>query len=156
MGRRGLRVFFWGLSRRGLSTPHAHGRSKSFRRSKNTLSTVASLADHVSWQLSLLTDDGLIRKIGTAIIGNLNDDGYLVASIDEIAAMGGWPEVEVERVLAVIQDLDPIGVAARNLQECLLLQLRHLGFDGTPSETIVRDHIGPPAEAPAPRAFAVP
>ena len=109
---------------------------------ENTLSTVVSLADHVSWQLSLLTDDGLIRKIGTAIIGNLNDDGYLVASIDEIAAMGGWPEVEVERVLAVIQDLDPIGVAARNLQECLLLQLRHLGFDGTPSETIVRDHIG--------------
>ena len=108
---------------------------------ENTLSTVSSLADHVSWQLSLLTDDGLIRKIGTAIVGNLNDDGYLVASIDEIAAMGKWPETEVERVLAVVQELDPIGVAARNLQECLLLQLRHLGLENTPTEVIVRDHI---------------
>ena len=109
---------------------------------ENTLSTVSSLSDHVTWQLSLLSDDDLIRQIGTAIIGNLDDDGYLVASIEEIAAMGSWPEAEVERVLAIVQDLDPIGVAARDLQECLLLQLRHLGLDNTPSEVIVRDHIG--------------
>ena len=108
---------------------------------ENTLSTATSLSDHLTWQLSLLTSDQMLREIGTAIVGNVDDDGYLVASIDEIAAMGDWPEAEVERVLAVVQAFDPIGVAARDLQECLLIQLKHLGLENTPSEIIVRDHI---------------
>ena len=108
---------------------------------ENTLSTATSLSDHLTWQLSLLTSDQMLREIGTAIVGNVDDDGYLVASIDEIAAMGDWPEAEVERVLAVVQAFDPIGVAARDIQECLLIQLKHLGLENTPSEIIVRDHI---------------
>ena len=108
---------------------------------ENTLSTVTSLTDHLTWQLSALADDEEFQAIGAAIIGNLDSGGYLVASIDELATMGGWPEPEVERVLAVVQAFDPIGVAARDLQECLLLQLRHLGLEGTPSEVIVRDHL---------------
>ena len=109
---------------------------------ENTLSTVSSLSDHLLWQLSARADDELTRKIATAIIGNIDDDGYLVASTDEIIAMGGWPESDVERALAIVQQLDPIGVAARTLQECLLLQLKHLGLENTYSNTIVRDHIG--------------
>ena len=62
-----------------------------------------------------------------------------MASIDELAGMGAWPPGEVEQVLQLVQAFDPIGVAARDLQECLLLQIRHLGLEGTPSETIVRD-----------------
>src|ERR1700747_2383081 len=58
---------------------------------ENTLSTSSSLADHLLWQLSMQTDDALMREIGSAIIGNLDDDGYLVASVDEIASMGPWP-----------------------------------------------------------------
>ncbi len=108
---------------------------------ENTLSTSSSLADHLMWQLSVRTDDELLREIGVAVIGNLDEDGYLVASIEEIAAMGSWPETEVERMLALVQGFDPVGVAARDLQECLLLQLRHLGFEGTRSETIVREHL---------------
>ena len=110
---------------------------------ENTLSTQSSLADHLMWQLSLQArdDDLLVREIGSAIIGNLDDDGYLVASIDEIAAMGSWPVVVVERALRVVQGFDPIGVAARGLQECLLLQIEHLGLGGTASETIVREHL---------------
>ena len=53
---------------------------------ENTLSTSTSLADHLVWQLSLQTDDDAVREIGMAIVGNLDDDGYLVASVDEIAA----------------------------------------------------------------------
>ena len=109
---------------------------------ENTLSTSTSLSDHMMWQLSLVTDDELVRNIGAAIVGNLNDDGYLAASIDEIVAMGDWSESEVERVLKVVQAFDPIGVAARDLRECLLLQLRHLGLDDMLTATIVRDHIG--------------
>jgi RNA polymerase sigma-54 factor len=108
---------------------------------ENTLSTAASLSDHLLWQLSLQTDDEQLREIGGAIIGNLDNDGYLVASVEEIAAMGDWTVADVERALQQIQQFDPIGVAARDLQECLCLQLRHLGLEGTPTEKIVTDHL---------------
>src|SRR6185437_8927419 len=100
-----------------------------------------SLADHLLWQLAPQTDDPQQREIGGAIVGNLDDDGYLVASLDEIAAMGPWPTEAVENVLRIVQGFDPIGVAARDLQECLLLQIRHLSLDGTPTEKIVTDHL---------------
>jgi len=83
----------------------------------------------------------MVRDVGQAIIGNLDDDGYLVASVDEIAAMGGWPLAEVERVLSMVQQFDPVGVAARDLQECLTVQLRHLGLGDTPTERIVTEHL---------------
>jgi RNA polymerase sigma-54 factor len=108
---------------------------------ENTLSTAGSLSDHLLWQLSLQTNDELLVEIGEAIIGNLDDDGYLVASVEEIAAMGDWPLAEVERALQHIQTFDPIGVAARDLQECLWLQLRHIGLEGTPSEKIITEHL---------------
>src|ERR687896_73176 len=110
---------------------------------ENTLSTAASLSDHLLWQLSLQTkpEDEALKEIGNAIIGNLDDDGYLVASVEEIAAMGDWPVGDVERALQHVQTFDPIGVAARDLQECLWLQIRHLGLEGTPTEKIVTEHL---------------
>ena len=108
---------------------------------ENTLSSSASLSDHLLWQLSMQTDDPLVREIGEAIIGNLDDDGTLVATVEELASMGPWAIEEVERALSVIQGFDPVGVAARDLQECLLLQLRHHGHAGTPSERIVSEHM---------------
>src|SRR6476661_9265191 len=63
---------------------------------ENTLSSAASLSDHLLWQLSLQTDDDVLKGIGRAIIGNLDDDGYLVASVEEIAAMAEWPVSDVE------------------------------------------------------------
>ena len=110
---------------------------------ENTLSTAASLSDHLLWQLSLQTkpeEEGL-KEIGAAIIGNLDDDGYLVASVEEIAAMGDWPVATVERALQHVQTFDPIGVAARDLQECLWLQIRHIGLEGSPAEKIVTEHL---------------
>src|SRR6187431_1214757 len=108
---------------------------------ENTLSSAGSLADHLMWQLSLQTSDENLREIGGAIIGNLDDDGYLVASVEEIAAMGDWPVADVEKALQHLQTFDPIGVAARDLQECLWLQIRHLGLEGTPTEKIVTEHL---------------
>ena len=108
---------------------------------ENTLSTSTSLTDHLMWQLSMQSDDPLIREIGGAIIGNLDDDGYLVASFDELAAMGPWPVGDVERALKTVQGFDPVGVAARDLQECLLLQLSHVGLQGTITEKIVMEHL---------------
>jgi RNA polymerase sigma-54 factor len=108
---------------------------------ENTLSSAASLSDHLLWQLAMQTEDEGVKEIGGAIIGNLDDDGYLVASVEEIAAMGEWPVAEVEKALQHVQTFDPIGVAARDLQECLWLQIRHLGLEGTPSEKIVTEHL---------------
>jgi len=108
---------------------------------ENTLSTGQSLADHLLWQLSMQSDDDRLRAIGEAIIGNLDDDGYLVATVEELAAMGPWSQEDVERSLRLVQGFDPIGVASRDLQECLLLQLRHLGMSGTPAERIVTEHM---------------
>jgi RNA polymerase sigma-54 factor len=108
---------------------------------ENTLSTGQSLTDHLLWQLSMQTDDPVTRAIGEAIIGNLDDDGYLVATVDELGSMGPWPREEVERALSLVQRFDPVGVAARDLQECLLLQLRHEGHGGTPAERIVTEHM---------------
>src|SRR4026209_1186641 len=108
---------------------------------ENTLSSSASLSDHQLWQLSMQTDDPSLREIGEAIIGNLDDDGYLVATVEELAAMGPWATEDVEQALAMEQAFDPVGVASRDLQECLLLQLHHLGMAGTPPERIVADHM---------------
>ena len=114
---------------------------------ENTLSTTSSLADHLEWQLSLQATDETTRTIGDAIIGNLDDDGYLVASVDEIALMGNWSPDQVEAALRLMQGFDPIGVAARDLQECLWLQLRHIGLEGTPGRA---DRHRAPADAPEP------
>ena len=108
---------------------------------ENTLSSTGSLADHLMWQLSLQTEDDRMREIGGAIIGNLDDDGYLVASVEEIAAMGDWPVTDVEKALQHIQTFDPHGVAARDLQECLWLQLKFLGLEATPTEKVVTEHL---------------
>ena len=134
-------AYFFGEYLENGYRPRAPREVKELPPIENTLATGSSLADHLTWQLSVQTHDELLQIIGTAIIGNLDDDGYLRASIDEIAAMGNWPEADVERVLSLVHAFDPIGVAARDLQECLLLQLRHLGLEKTPSEVIIRDHL---------------
>lgn len=121
--------------------PRAPQEVKELPPIENTLSTSSSLTDHLEWQLSLQAADDTLREIGDAIIGNLDDDGYLVASVDEIASMGPWPVDKVEAALTLIQTFDPIGVAARDLQECLTLQLRHLHLEGTPTEKIVSEHL---------------
>src|SRR2546423_7115718 len=70
--------------------PRAPQEVKELPPIENTLSTSTSLTDHLMWQLSMQTDDAITRDIGAAIIGNLDDDGYLVASFDELAGVGTW------------------------------------------------------------------
>jgi RNA polymerase sigma-54 factor len=108
---------------------------------ENTLTESPDLYDHLSWQLNMSVSDELVLEIGEAIIHNLDADGLLRASVEEIANMGPFPEAEVERALDIIQALDPPGVAARDLTECLRLQLKHLGLEGSPTDVMVRDHI---------------
>lgn len=108
---------------------------------ENTLSGKQSLSDHLTWQLDLSTSSEVAKEIGRAIIGNINEDGYLRASLAEIEQLSGHEEDEVKATLRLIQAFDPVGVGARDLIECLVLQLHHLGEEGTAAETIVREHL---------------
>jgi RNA polymerase sigma-54 factor len=83
-----------------------------------------SLADHLTEQLSLSPADAAERRAGEEIIGNVDDDGYLRATVAELVERTGLAAEVVERGLALVQAFDPPGVAARNLRECLLIQLR--------------------------------
>ena len=107
---------------------------------ENTLTRPPNLTDHLTWQLSMSDASPLVKEIGAFIIGNIDEDGYLRASNDEIAASGNYDMAEVEKAVTAIQSLDPIGVGARDLRECLLLQLEFLEIDVPYVEEIVRDH----------------
>lgn len=121
----------------GGSIPGAGRAAENLAEIENTLTTNGSLSEHLLSQLSLRSADNESREIGTAIIGNLDSDGYLVASCEEIANMGSWSRVQVEHVLTIVQTFDPIGIAARSPEECLILQIPHCGLEGTISESIV-------------------
>jgi len=108
---------------------------------ENTLSKSVSLEDHLIWQLRLsgLTDRE--KSIGAYIIGNLDGNGYLEVSLEEICQATDAEPPEAERVLKEIQRFDPIGVAARDLRECLLIQLESLSLEGTLAARLVSDHL---------------
>lgn len=108
---------------------------------ESTLTRAPQLTDHLEWQLGMEDLSEREAEIGDAIIGNIDDDGYLVASIEELMAMGPYGEDEVLAVLRRVQNLDPVGVAARDLKECLLLQMHHLNLAGSITESMVIDAL---------------
>ncbi len=85
-----------------------------------------TLADHLMWQLGLALDTDEEKYIGSCIIGNIQNDGYLRIEHEELLEICQAPEEDVLRVLSVVQTFDPTGVGARNLQECLAIQARAL------------------------------
>ncbi len=93
---------------------------------EQTMENPARLEDHLLWQLRLSSEDEEEKTIGLVLIGNLDEDGYLRTSIEEVAEEASVSVKKVDSVLSLIQTFDPIGVAARDLRECLLIQLRHL------------------------------
>lgn len=91
-----------------------------------------TLEGHLLWQLRLSTLSDAQKEIGEVIIGNLAPSGYLQASLEEIAQMAGVSPDEVRIVLERVQLCDPVGVAARDARECLLIQLKSLNYDRDP------------------------
>ncbi len=108
---------------------------------ENILRSVLSLTDHLDEQLRFATEDTVVRRIGNEIIGNLDEDGYLRVELEEIAKRYDVGVAAVEKVLAVVQGFDPPGVAARNIQECLLIQLRTDPDPDPVSVEIVEEHF---------------
>ena len=108
---------------------------------ENFLTKSTTLFDHLLWQLQLshLTEEE--KEAGLWIIGNLDDDGYLKASLEEFVNESGMPLENVEEVLKKIQQFDPVGVASRDLKECLLIQLSQISPRDSIAEKIVQEHL---------------
>ncbi len=100
-----------------------------------------SLQEHLEHQLALAGISEKDHQLGGLIIGNINDDGFLTQDIEELAASAASDPAHMRDILALIQDLDPVGVGTRNLKECLLLQLERLGQGDSLAARIARDHL---------------
>lgn len=100
------------------------------------------LYDHLLWQLRLSDAGEKIKQIGEIIIGNIDENGYLRATDEEISEAAHAETEEVRSAITLVQGFDPPGIAARNLQECLLLQLSALHLTGSLVEQIVLNNMG--------------
>ena len=111
---------------------------------EDNLSPGRSLPDHLMWQLGFLEVSDADRSAGSLIIGNLSDDGYLDEDLVVIAEESGVSEERVEAVLRIIQEFDPIGVATRDLSECLMVQARVAGVTDKLVLAIIDRYLGRP------------
>src|SRR5439155_10374077 len=105
------------------------------------LSSPAGLTEHLTWQLSVTICSDSVRDLVESIIGNLDENGYLMASTEELTQNGKFSQDDLDDALAVVQDFDPIGVGARDLRECLLLQLKAFDPQNTLAQQIVSEHL---------------
>ena len=108
---------------------------------ENFISPKTTLYSHLMWQLQVSDLDEIQRQIGRYIIGNIDSNGYLKTSIDNIMNFTHRPRNEVLTVLDIVHDFDPIGVGARDNRECLLIQLRFQGLGGSIAEKILNDYL---------------
>lgn len=139
--------------RRVGDTEYPSASQDEFPSYDQTVVKAQSLDEHLQWQLSLSGLDDAEKAIGRMILGNIDEEGYLRASGAEIAAEAGVPAEQVESVLGYIQTFDPPGVAARDLQECLLIQLgsldrifgtvdgRRVRLKGSLVESMIKSHL---------------
>jgi len=109
---------------------------------ENSLTKKISLEDHLIWQLRLSKISEREEAIGLYMIGNLDENGYLGISLEEVCKATGSSPEEAEAVLKRIQFFDPVGVAARDLRECLLAQLESLELRDSLAARIVADYLG--------------
>jgi len=98
-------------------------------RLENVVSTSGGLSEHLQWQLHLLDLSPLIIEVCEFIIGNLDEDGFLRANDEEIIRGTGCDGARVVEALAVVRSLDPPGIAAAGLQDCLAAQIEYLMMD---------------------------
>ncbi|MBY0471330.1 RNA polymerase factor sigma-54 [bacterium] len=108
---------------------------------ENALTKTTTLEDHLTWQLSMIALKDDEKKLGELIIGNLSDDGYLNVALDELSKEAKMELEDAEEVLKIVQTFDPVGVASRNLQECLATQAKFLNPRQPIVEKIIEKHL---------------
>jgi len=108
---------------------------------ESTLTRGTSLFDHLEWQLKLSHFSREEDGVAMLIIGNLTPDGYLEEPLEELAEEAGVTVEVAEAVLTRLQEFDPVGVAARSLEECLMIQAKHIGADDDVVVGILKRHL---------------
>ncbi len=101
-----------------------------------------SLIDHLGWQLAMAPCTPEIRDLAEKIIGNLDADGFLDLTLEELCETEKCTMEQAQAALALVQGFDPVGVAARDLKECLLLQLKPFKRDVSLERQLVEEHLG--------------
>src|SRR6185369_13002628 len=96
---------------------------------ENTLAEQPDLSEYLDWQLGMSSATGAVREVGKFLIGNIDEDGYLQVSRDEIATAGPWTSEDVDAALEIVRGFDPPGICAYDLPDCLRRQVKALGIE---------------------------
>ncbi|MEA4926434.1 MAG: RNA polymerase factor sigma-54 [Syntrophomonadaceae bacterium] len=123
---------------RDIGMPSGEATHKTF---DNFLTERPSLYEHLQFQLNLACKSPEDLLVGQYIIGNIDSHGYLCVEPEEIAAATGASCDIIEKVTTLVQSFHPHGVGARNLKECLLIQLKYYGRQNTLAEVIIANHL---------------
>ena len=105
------------------------------------LSHTESLSEHLEWQLNMLDVSGSMLEACISIIGNLDSDGRLTATIEDISSMSKCTIETAEKARGIVMKLDPVGCGAFDVKECLLAQLESNGEGESLAYELVRDHL---------------
>ena len=105
------------------------------------LSSAPDLFDHLIWQLRMSKESEEIREVAELIIGNIDENGYLRISDEEVSELSNSDMETVKKAVALIQSFDPPGIAARDVKECLQLQLRSMNMQGTLAESLIINNL---------------
>src|SRR6266568_672825 len=107
---------------------------------ENTLSKPPGLQEYLTWQLSMSDASARVREIATYLIGNVDEDGYLRVSREEIQAGGFADKAEIEKALETVRAFDPAGICAFDLPDCLMLQIGALGIENPLIDKVILQH----------------
>lgn len=124
-----------------LDLGYHEGGSSEFPSLENTLRQETSLSEYLLWQLSLTDTPNNLKPIAVQVIGNLSEDGYFRLDLEDFARDTGCALQEAEHALQMVQGFDPPGIAARNLKECLTLQVRSLRIADPLLEPLLQNHL---------------
>lgn len=127
----------------GSMRPHTPEDEEKHQFFMESLTQSETLQEHLLRQLGLTDLREQDYALATMLIGSINEDGYLNVTLGELAETAGHPLADLERVLRAVQDMDPVGVGARDLTECLLLQIERMGVAESNAARIIRDHLEP-------------
>lgn len=107
----------------------------------NSISKEESLQEHLMAQMPLSDISAEDAKIAELLIGSIDDDGYFITTTEKLAQATGYDELHLNQILTIIQEFNPVGVGARDLKECLLLQLDRLDMAHSPAAELVENYL---------------
>lgn len=131
----------WGESYRDTRQVASGDAEEKYQYMMDSLSESSSLHDTLMDQLSLSGLDEYEKKIAEIVVGNIDDEGYLQLDVEDLLALPNFPAETLDKILHTIHDFEPAGVGARDLRECLMLQLKRAKKEKTQEYQLVSEHL---------------